>query len=127
MTCGCGHQILQGDETVIRNKMHREIFNTLGRYANWDNDRGMVKNEEARQALVKVLSLCKKLKPDKFYESRGYFGHLDYLRCLLQVRKALADGLYMRACNELLDVIHLQPYTQARILNNIIALLSEYL
>ena len=112
---------------MIKNKIQREIFDILNSHSNWENDKGKIKNDEAHQALVRVMVLCKKIKADSGYESRNYCGHLDYLRCLLSVRKAIIDELYMRACNELLDVVYLYPFTQARILNNVIALLSVYL
>ncbi len=111
---------------MVKRKKQQQILGILVANGCWYNDNGDEKNDEAHQALIKVLALCREMKPAKQYKY-GQIGHLGYLLQLLKVRNALIDKLYMRACNELANIVHDQPISQPRILNSVIALLSEYL
>lgn len=108
------------------NKHYKELYDILSSSAAWFNDKGGDKNEDARQNLIKTLATCKKMLPGRETDSEGaaYFGYIHFL---LSVRAALNGCLYMRACHELLNIVYLYPFSESRILNSVVVLLSEYL
>ncbi len=112
---------------LMEDRRKEELFNIISRHSDWHNNKGVAENELARQALIKVLAFCRSSKPDKNLDIHASEGYIGYIRHLLTMREALANGLYMRACNELGNVIHDNPFFQRRILCNVIALLSEFL
>ncbi|SHF93396.1 hypothetical protein SAMN02746089_02789, partial [Caldanaerobius fijiensis DSM 17918] len=56
----------------------------------------------------------KKLKPSKKYERRNIL-HMSYIFHLFKIKKALDEKKYMRACNELISLMHYEPFLQGRI------------
>lgn len=53
--------------------------------------------------------------------------HMSYFLNLVQVKKALMEQRYTRACNELGALIYYEPFFQGRIYYNVLRLLEESL
>lgn len=90
-------------------------------YGWWDDDKE--KNLEAKQALLTFYDMFKKLKPDQTY--RNDFVHVEYLYHLLIIKKGFLEQKYMSVCNELMSLMHDEPFLQKRVYNNIIRTLEE--
>jgi hypothetical protein len=85
------------------------------------------KNLEAKKAIVKFYYEYRKCKPDKKYCCRIEMGHFSYLIHLLPATKALKEGLYQRACNELYSLLYYDYFLQKRIKENVLRLLEVFL
>lgn len=106
--------------------MNSKLEDILKPYDNWFNDSGEKKNKQAREALYHFYKEFIKHKPSKIYESRDGI-HTSYIRFLVVIKKAFMEEKYMRVCNELLSLIHYEPFLQSRIYFNIINVLKENL
>lgn len=85
-------------------------------------------NEQAELALKTFYNQLKRSNTDKFYISRNiYCEHFSYIRPLYAMKIAFDDKLYKRVCNELEDIVHFEPVFQARIKNNLLRLINDYL
>lgn len=105
---------------------YNKLIDPLKAHDNWYNDLGEEKNIQAKEALYIFYEELTKCKPSKKYKNRNG-EHMSYLRYLVAIKKALLEEKYMRACNELLSIIHYEPFLQKRIYFNIINLLKEHL
>ncbi|ADL67878.1 hypothetical protein [Thermoanaerobacterium thermosaccharolyticum] len=101
-----------------------KLYYILNPYNSWENDEGEERNLEARRALQEFYVEFKKLKPSKKYEKRDIL-HMSYIFHLVKIKKALKEQKYMRACNELISLMHYEPFLQGRIYYNVIKLLEE--
>lgn len=100
-----------------------KFYSILGPYDNWYNNEGEEKNLEAKKALKDFYLELKKLKPYRRYEKNML--HLSYIPYLVRIKKALDEKRYMRACNELISLMHYEPFLQGRIYYNILKLLEK--
>lgn len=101
-----------------------KLYSILDPYINWWNDEGEEKNLEAKNALKEFYTELKKLKPSEKYERRDML-HMSYIFHLVKIKKALDERKYMRACNELISLIHYEPFMQGRIYYNVLNLLEK--
>ncbi|HBT48666.1 MAG: Uncharacterized protein XD49_0381 [Caldanaerobacter subterraneus] len=101
-----------------------KLYSILEPYDSWWNDEGEEKNLEARKALQEFYAEFKKLKPSKKYERRDIL-HMSYIFHLVKIKKALDERKYMRACNELISLMHYEPFLQGRIYYNVLKLLED--
>lgn len=101
----------------------KELFDILNPFDNWENNAGDEKNLEAKQALSTFYIEIKKLKPDREYKND--FLHISYLNYLVRIRKAFIEQKYMLVCNEMISLMHYEPFFQGRIYYNVISLLEE--
>lgn len=118
-------------------KLEIKLSQIISPYDNWFDDGN--KNEEAKKALTVFLEEFKKCKlsninvieqkyslylsPDINVIEQNHFLYLSKLR----IKKALDDNLYCRACNEIITLLHFEPFTQKRVQQDLINLLVEYL
>jgi hypothetical protein len=65
------------------------------------------------------------MKMDRQY--KVYRHHTSYLYQLIPLNKALMENKYLTACNELITLLHDEPFLQGRIYNNIIKTLRDNL
>ncbi len=100
-----------------------KLYSILKPYDNWYNDKGDEKNLEAKKALKDFYQELKKLKPSIKYEKNVQ--HLSYIPYLIRIKKALDGKKYMRACNELISLMHYEPFFQGRIYYNTLNLLEK--
>jgi hypothetical protein len=100
-----------------------KLYSILRPYDNWYNDEGEEKNLEAKKVLKDFYQELKKLKPSRKYEKNML--HLSYIPYLVRIKKALNEKKYMRACNELVSLMHYEPFLQGRIYYNILNLLGK--
>jgi hypothetical protein len=100
-----------------------KLYSIIGSYDSWWNDQGEEKNMQAKKALYEFYLELKKRRPSKVYEKRDML-HLSYLPCLVKIKKALMERKYMRACNELVSLMHYEPFFQKRIYYNVLKLLE---
>ncbi|MGI6125285.1 MAG: hypothetical protein ACOYIG_14140 [Acetivibrionales bacterium] len=98
-------------------------FSIIDSYDNWNNNDGAVKNLEAKQALYDFYCQFKKLTPDKEYKITRH--HISYLDHIIKIKEAFMEDKYMRVCNELISLMHYEPYLQRRIYYNIIKVLED--
>jgi len=101
-----------------------ELSHILNGYGNWFNDSS--KNEDAKIALCNFYDKLITHKPEKDYKT-AYGIHSSYIFNLLAIRKALNENKCMRACNEIITLLHNEPFLQKRIYYNLQELLKEYL
>lgn len=110
--------------TTKEQKLEFQLWRILKNYDNWfDNGEN---NVGAKIALRKFYFALKELAPDRDYKLRDG-SHISYLVNLLAMKRAIMDGKYMRACNELIGLIHYNPFLQPRIYSNILCLLEREL
>lgn len=103
---------------------YENLISLLKPYDNWFNDQGEEKNIQAKEALFLFYKLLQEYIPSKTYKKKDG-NHMSYLRHLIAIKKALLEEKYMRACNELLSLIHYDYILQGRIYFNIINLLED--
>ncbi|SHE95427.1 hypothetical protein SAMN02745195_01542 [Thermoanaerobacter uzonensis DSM 18761] len=101
----------------------KKLYSILKPYDSWWNDEGEEKNLEAKKALQEFYKELKKLRPSKKYEKN--IVHFSYIPYLLKIKKALDERKYMRACNELISLMHYEPFLQRRIYYNVLKLLEK--
>ncbi|MGB9841016.1 hypothetical protein [Thermovenabulum sp.] len=99
-----------------------KLYSILGNYDSWYND-GEEKNLEAEKALKDFYNELKKLKPSRKYEKNML--HLSYIPYLVRIKKALDEKRYMRVCNEIVSLMHYEPFLQGRIYYNVLNLLEK--
>lgn len=97
----------------------------LSPYDDYD-EQNPEKEEAACSALKEFLNEFKKIEPDSEYDIGGSL-HLEYLRFLITIEKALRNRHYTLAVHELITLLHYEPFLQRRIYNNLIKLLEERL
>ena len=100
-----------------------KLYSILEPYDSWWNDEGEEKNLEAKKALQNFYKELKKLKPSKKYEKN--ITHFSYIPYLVKIKKALDERKYMRACNEIISLMHYEPFLQGRIYYNVLKLLEK--
>lgn len=98
-------------------------FSILDQFDSWENDLGIDKNIEAMHALHEFYHEFKKLTPEEEYRVKRH--HMSYLDFIIKIKEAFMDQKYMRVCNELISLIHYEPYLQKRIYYNIIKVLED--
>lgn len=104
--------------------MDKKLYLILKPYDNWFNDEGERRNQEAKKALLIFYNELIKYKPSKVYEKKDLF-HTSYINFLLEIKKAFVEEKYMRACNELISLMHYEPFFQGRIYFNVLNLLKD--
>lgn len=108
-------------------KKYKLLSGILRRHDSWLNNCSEQKNTDAKKAIILFYYEYMKCKTDKRYCCRNEMGHYSYLIYLIQIRQALADGLYQRACNELHSLLHYDYFLQKRIKNNVLKAIEEFL
>jgi hypothetical protein len=106
--------------------MDNRLYFILKPYDNWwDNQKGEgeEKNLQARKALYDFYLELKKYKPCRVYARRDIL-HMTYFPYLVRIKKALKERKYQRACNELVSLMHYEPFFQGRIYFNVLKLLE---
>lgn len=110
--------------TTKEQKLEFQLWRILKDYDNWfDNGE---ENAEARLALCQFYFALKRLSPDKDYRLREN-NHTTYLINLLAVKRAFTDKKYKRVCNELIGLMHYNPFLQPRIYFNLLEILEREL
>lgn len=108
--------------------MNTKLFELLKPYDSWLNDKGTIKNNEAKQALYNFYKEFLQHKPSlEKYEKRNINLHTSYLRFLVEIKKAIREEKYQRACNELVSLMYYEPFFQGRIYFNVLDLLEKEL
>lgn len=108
--------------------MDARLFNILRPYESWFNNDGKGKNKEAKKALYRFYEVLLEYKPSlKKYEKRNIGFHTSYLRSLIEIKKAIEEEKYQRACNELVSLMYYEPFFQGRIYFNVLDLLEKKL
>lgn len=112
----------------IDNKDIKEtkLWNIIYPYANWFNNNGEERNQEAKLALYNFYDELLNCKPSREYEKRPLW-HMYYMRFLIDIKKAFNKEKYERVCNELVSLMHYEPFFQGGIYFNIIDLLEKEL
>ena len=113
--------------TGYYSRKYRLLSGILRRHDSWLNNCSEKENIEAKKAIILFYYEYMKCKTDKRYCYRNEMGHYSYLIYLIQIRQALADGLYQRACNELHSLLHYDYFLQKRIKNNVLKAIEEFL
>lgn len=112
-------------------KLKSKLFKILDGYMNWFNEVNDSENLKAKEKLVEFYTELKACKPSSYYElGMSHVGamHTSYLRYLLNIKVALEQKLYLRACNEIGSLIaYSEPIFQSRIYYNLIDLLENSL
>jgi len=101
----------------------KKISSIIEPYDNWFNNDEPERNLEAKQALYSFYKELKKLTPEKEYRKKQY--HSSYLNFLIKIKEAFMEEKYMRVCNELISLMHYEPYLQGRIYYNMIKILED--
>jgi len=102
----------------------KKLHSILKPFDNWWNDKGADSNLAARAALLDFYRELRKLRPAREYAPGNMF-HTSYIRGLLAVKVALAEGRYMRTCNEVISLMAYQPLLQRRVYCNLVKVLQE--
>ena len=105
-------------------RMGHNLYSILKPYDNWLNDKDEEINQEAKKALSCFYKELVTYKPEEKYNKRD-ISHTSYIRFLVEAKKAINEKKYMRACNELISLMHYEPFLQGRIYYNILDLLEE--
>ena len=103
-----------------------KLWNIIYPYDNWFNNDGEDENEKAKLALYKFYNELLNYKPSKEYSNKEHY-HFSYIRYLIEIKKAINEELYQRACNELISLMHYEPFFQGRIYYNVLDLLRTEL
>lgn len=103
-----------------------KLWDIIYPYANWFNDKGEKINQEAKLALYEFYNELVKYKPSREYEKKPLW-HMYYMRFLIDIKKAFDEKRYERVCNELISLMHHEPFFQSGIYFNIIDLLEKEL
>ena len=111
-----------GKKYISETKLWKIIYP----YANWFNEDGEEKNQEAKLALYDFYEELIEYMPSKNYE-RKELGHMYYMRFLVEVKKAFKEEKYQRVCNELISLMRYEHFFQARIYFNVFYLLEKEL
>lgn len=101
-----------------RNRAWVYLVKLLTPFDDWENKGGAQKNQEAKEALIRVYGELLKMKPDRQYKQSRV--HTNYLRHLPFFNRALMEEKYMIACNELITLLHDEPFLQGRVYYNIL-------
>lgn len=104
-------------------KIEKEMVKEIIPYDTWFDDGS--RNTEAQNALISFYYKYQKCKVSKNYAKKN--AHFDYVRHLLNIKQAFEANLLCRACNEIRTLIHFEPFTQPRIKENLLSLLSQHL
>lgn len=104
--------------------VERKLYSILKPHDSWWDDGEGEAGVAARAALLEFYRELKKLRPVREYVPGGAF-HTSYLRGLLAVKVALAEGRYQRACNEIITLMAAQPLLQGRVYYNLLRVLEE--
>ncbi len=108
--------------------MERELIAILEPYDDAYAESSSPRNNDAKTTLKIFYTCLTKCKMDKEYKvSEQRFMHTSYLSKLFAVRTALKENNYLHACNEIISLIHYEPFMQSRIYFNLINLLEQYL
>lgn len=102
------------------------LWNLIYPYDNWFNNRGEEVNQKAKLALHAFYYELLKHSPSKEYE-RKRREHMSYMYYLVKIKKAIDEELYQRACNELISLMHYEPFFQGGIYYNVLSLLKNEL
>lgn len=106
----------------------KDLIALLKPYDHWANDCEDVKNDQAREALKKFYYDLKKIEPDKEYaDKQAPSGRMVYIHYLINIRTALTEKKYERACNEIISLDHYDLLFQGRYYYNLIDTLKELL
>ncbi|PYG84894.1 hypothetical protein LY28_03515 [Ruminiclostridium sufflavum DSM 19573] len=108
-------------------KKYRLLSGILRGHDSWLNDCSEQENTEAKKAIITFYYEYMKCKQDKRYCYRNEMGHYSYLIYLIQIRQALSDGLYQRACNDLHSLLYHDYFLQKRIKDNVLKAIEEFL
>lgn len=111
-------------------KARQRLSKIITGYENWWNNKGEERNQEARKKLIEFCKEYKKYKPSTYYETGQLTAketHTSYMQWLIDIKEALDEGLYMRACSELGSLMHYESIFQRRIYYNLIYLLESSL
>lgn len=104
-----------------------KLFEIIGKHRNWGNV-DEEKDLQAKQALYEFYDELKRNKPDKKYRmARNSMLHVSYFHYLVQIKKALMEQRYAKACHELGSLIYHEPFFQGRIYHNVVKLLENTL
>ncbi|KJR47370.1 hypothetical protein UF75_2214 [Desulfosporosinus sp. I2] len=106
--------------------MDKKLQAIIQPYDNWDNNVDRHVNLQAKMALLQFYSQLSKCSPAIRYQA-GDIAHFQYLHFFVQIKKAFEEEKYLRVCNELLSLMHYLPFSQKRIYNNTIRILSTFL
>lgn len=104
--------------------MEKKLYSILGPHDSWWDDGERDDGLAARGALLEFYRKLKGLRPAGRYVPGSMF-HASYVRGLLAVRKALMEGRYRRACNEIITLMATQPLLQGRVYYNLLYVLEE--
>lgn len=113
--------------TYCKNKqknLHEQLNTIVQPYCNWYNDRGSIKNEQAKEAIIKFYETILHYHPLLEYIEKRNPRNL-YLIHLYAFHKALKNKLYMRACNELEEFIYFHEVLQGRVYYNLITIIEN--
>lgn len=106
--------------------VERRLCSILKPHDCWWDDGGGEAGAAARAALLEFYRKLKKLRPAREYVP-GNACHTTYIRGLLAVKRALVEGRYRRACNEIITLAATQPLLQGRVYYNLLRILEEEL
>lgn len=106
--------------------MNERLYSILEPYDCWSNDKGEEKNLQAKKALYDFYEELLKYKPAKTYAKRDYY-HMSYFFHLIHIKRAFMEQKYMRVCNELVSLMHYEPFFQKRIYYNVLKVLEDSL
>lgn len=99
----------------------------------WEPQLSSQQEAAAKAALMELLELAKRYLP----RTRNVFigrdntplhdGNANYLRLMLQIQSFMESNQWVKACEDMVDVLHFFHIEDRRILGNIIATMEEYL
>ncbi|WP_227766302.1 hypothetical protein [Zhaonella formicivorans] len=104
--------------------MDKELYLILKPYDNWWNDEGEEKNLQAKKALNDFYKELKKYRVDRNYTKRDIL-HFSYFQYLVNIKRAFMQQQFMRACNEIVSLMHYGPFFQGRIYYNVLRVLED--
>lgn len=109
--------------TAEKYKLLNKAISPLQKY---DNYFGKFDEVEVKETLIEFFKVLQGIAPDKKLNVTefSYYSAYSYL---LNVRRALTDGRYANACNEILTLNHFEPILQNRIYVGLIRLYHEFL
>ncbi len=108
----------------VNTNAHISLRQIIEPYGNWfDNKKD---NVQALMALKSFIHELSNMKCDTSYAFTNE--HFSYAHYLVNIKTALDEELYSRACNEIISLLHHEVYClQPRIKNNLLDLLLKYI
>lgn len=106
-------------------KGEMELTADIYAFDSWSNNKDYT-DSEVILGIGKFYSKYKKVRCDKKYETaHPCMSHFSYFMYLYKIKAAIAEKKYQTACNEIISLIHYEPFRQVRIKNNLLQLLEE--